>query len=52
MMAMTDERGRFPSSVPARNPDQLLACSPDRKRWMRVQVKGQSFDQWLMGMST
>lgn len=52
MMDITEDRGRIPSSVPARNPDQLLACSSDRKRWMWLHVNGQSFDHWLMGMST
>jgi hypothetical protein len=49
---MTEESGRIASSVPARNFDQLLACSSDRKRWIRLHVNGQSFDHWLRGMST
>jgi hypothetical protein len=34
----TDASGRIASSVPARNPDQLLACSSDRKRWRWLHV--------------
>jgi hypothetical protein len=49
---MTAESGRIPSSVPARNPDQRLACSSDRKRWMRLHVNGQSLDHWPKEMST
>jgi hypothetical protein len=52
MIDRTEERGRIPSSVPGRNPDQRLACASDRKRWIRLHVNGQSFAHSRIGRST
>jgi hypothetical protein len=51
MSDMTDESGRIASSVPARNPDHAFACSSDRKRWIRLQARGQFRAQSLIGIS-
>jgi len=51
-MVMISAIGRIASAVPALNPDQFFTCSSDRKRWMRLQVKGQSLAQLFKGIST
>jgi hypothetical protein len=49
MIEAIAESGRIPCSVPGWYPDHLVACSPDRKSWRRLQVNGQSFDHCANG---